>query len=105
MNVKMRSKPSMPFAWLPQSIMQNPALSLKAKALWAYINSKPVGWNFSASRIAEETKEDRKAILRGIQELKDARLIEAHKRKNGRIEFVILDYPHGKYASIVWGME
>jgi hypothetical protein len=53
------------------------------------MSAKPEGWNFSADRIADETKEERKAILAGLKELSEAGYITAKKKGDGRIEYTL----------------
>ena len=53
------------------------------------MSAKPDGWHFSADRIAEETKEERKAILAGLKELSENGYITAKKKSDGRIEYTL----------------
>ena len=41
---------------VPTSLLRDARVSLKAKALYAYIDDKPDDWHFSSARIARETK-------------------------------------------------
>lgn len=82
-------KQQIPFTQVPNELLYNPNVSFKAKGIWAYMSAKPEGWQFSATRIAEETKEDRKAVLSGLKELSEAGYITAKKLGNGRIEYTL----------------
>lgn len=82
-------KQAIPFTQVPNNLLYDPDISFKAKGLWAYMSAKPDGWNFSADRIAMETKEERKAILAGLKELSGAGYITAKKLKDGRIEYTL----------------
>lgn len=82
-------KQVIPFTQVPNNLLYDPDISFKAKGLWAYMNAKPDGWNFSADRISMETKEERKAILAGLKELSGAGYITAKKLKDGRIEYTL----------------
>lgn len=82
-------KQQVPFTQVPNELLYNPNISFKAKGLWAYMNAKPDGWNFSADRIALETKEERKSILAGLKELAEHGYITAKKRSDGRIEYTL----------------
>ena len=82
-------KQVVPFTQVPNKLLYNPDISFKAKGLWAYMSAKPEGWNFSADRIAEETKEERKAILAGLKELSENGYITAKKKSDGRIEYTL----------------
>ena len=82
-------KQVVPFTQVPNNLLYNPDISFKAKGLWAYMSAKPEGWYFSADRIAEETKEERKAILAGLKELSENGYITAKKKSDGRIEYTL----------------
>ena len=82
-------KQTIPFTQVPNGLLYDPNISFKAKGIWAYMSAKPEGWNFSADRMAEETKEERKAILAGLRELSSAGYITAKKLKDGRIEYTL----------------
>ena len=68
-------KPQQGWAWIPNAILQNEKLTLKAKGLWVYLNSKPDGWTFSIDRIAEEQQDGRDAVRSAIHELEEAGLL------------------------------
>lgn len=76
-------KPEQGWAWIPNAILQNKSLSLKAKGLWAYLNSKPDGWIFSIDRIANETADGRDAVRSAIHELEAAGLLARTRRSIG----------------------
>lgn len=76
-------KPEQGWAWIPNAILQNKSLSLKAKGLWAYLNSKPDGWIFSIDRIANETADGRDAVRSAIHELETAGLLARTRRSIG----------------------
>lgn len=82
-------KATIPFTQVPNGLLYDPELSFKAKGLWAYISAKPSGWNFSADRIAMETKEERKSILAGLKELVEAGYLSCKKLSNGRMEYTL----------------
>lgn len=66
----------------PNHILNNKDLSFKAKGLWAYINSKPEGWDFSVDRIALATKEGVKSVRSGLAELREAGLLSHQPKIN-----------------------
>lgn len=58
-------------------------LSLKAIGLYAYIENKPDGWDFSISGISTQVKDGKDSIRSSIQELEDVGLLERiQKRSN-----------------------
>ena len=77
---------------VPNEILNNPELSLKAKGLFAYLQSKPDGWKFSVERIAKQTKEGADAVRSAIRELEEKGYLRRIpvKEKNGR--FAGYDY-------------
>ncbi len=86
------------FTTIPNEIINNPFLSLKAKGLWAYLNSKPDNWNFSVNGVKNQNKEGREAISSGMQELESARLLlrVPSKTQGGQFagyDYHIYDYP------------
>ena len=74
----------------PHSVLYSRDISLKAKGLYTYMQSKPDGWQFSATRIALECKEERGAIEAGLKELEEAGYLTRSKQqdKQGRWEWV-----------------
>lgn len=80
---------AVPFTQVPNELLYHPDISFKAKGIWAYMSAKPEGWQFSADRIAKETKEDRKAILSGLKELSEWGYITAKKLASGRVEYTL----------------
>jgi len=63
------------YGQIPIEILNNPKLSLKAKGLWVYMQSKPDGWRFSIERISKQMKEGKSAIREAIRELEKHRLL------------------------------
>lgn len=60
------------FGVIPSCLINDRSVSFKAKGLYAYIQSKPENWDFSADRIASQTKESVDAIRTGLKELEKA---------------------------------
>jgi hypothetical protein len=67
---------------VPNDVLNNPKLSLKAKGLFAYIQSKPDDWNFSKDRIKNDSTDGRDGIMSGLQELEAQGYLERKKFKN-----------------------
>ena len=78
-----------PFGWEPNEIIFNPNLSLKAKGLWLYMNSKPERWHFASERIADECSDGITSIRAGLKELADAGLLKWKKQGDGRIIYTL----------------
>lgn len=72
-------------------------ISLKAKGLFAYIQSKPDGWDFSAERIANHIKEGLQSVSSALKELEQTGYLIRQKRQNEwghwEIEYVLNEIP------------
>jgi len=55
----------------PNALLNRDDVSLKAKGLYAYIQSKPDGWDFTISKIASQSKEGELSIRGAIKELEE----------------------------------
>ena len=72
------------FAQTPNKLLKNKEVSLKAKGLYAFIQSKSNGWEFSAARISMELKEGLQSINSTLQELEESNYLERHKYQNNK---------------------
>lgn len=70
------------FTIAPNKLLNANNISLKAKALYLYMSSKPDRWNFSATRIANELKEGVKGIENTLTELEMFNLLRRKKIKD-----------------------
>lgn len=68
----------------PNSLLNDPNISFKAKWIYAYIQSKPDDWNFSTERIANDATEWRDAVRTWMQELEKAGYLRRSQIKNER---------------------
>ena len=82
------------FAQVPNNVLWDASLSFQAKGLWAYIKSKPPNWDFCAQRIALETKESRKSILKAMKELEEAGYLFRRKLPSGRVVHKVYPVVH-----------
>lgn len=64
-------------------------LSWKAKGLYAYLYSKPDGWEFSGDRITKDSSDGRKATYAALKELEDANYLQRLKLPSGKMEYVL----------------
>lgn len=67
-------------------------LSLKAKGLYAYLYSKPDGWDFSGDRIVQETKDKRVSVFNALKELEKAGYLKRTRMASGRMSYSVI-YP------------
>lgn len=88
------------YATIPNSILNCKDISFRAKGIWAYIYSKPDGWNFSIKNIANQSKEGREAIKNAIKELETQHLLKRTKFQNELgywdVEYLLLEHNVGK---------
>lgn len=63
------AKSDVPFGMVPNNLLNNQKISFKAKGLFAFMQSKPEGWNFSAKMIAFQSKESIDSVSAGLKEL------------------------------------
>lgn len=68
-------------------------LSAKSKGIWAYMRTKPFGWDFCAARMADEMTDGRKGILSGMKELEELGYLAKTKLQNGRVHYTLSDNP------------
>lgn len=81
------------FSVIPNGLLFDSKLSMKAKGIWAYIHAKPDGWDFSAERIAKECTEGKDSIRSGLSELEKYWYLERIQKKNA--------YWHWEYEYIL----
>ena len=82
MSKTLRNKKN-PYGSCPRKLLEDKNISLKAKALYAFMECKPDGWNFTASSMASQLKESRKTILIAMEELKASGWMIYHKKIGG----------------------
>jgi len=86
-------KPVAHFTQVSNHILTNSKVSLKAKGLYCYLLSKADNYQFSSDRIANECKEDRKAILSGLNELEDQKYLLRCKNTDGTVDHILFNDP------------
>jgi len=88
------------YATIPNNILNSNDISFRAKGIWAYIYSKPDGWNFSIKNIANQSKEGIEAVRNAIKELENTHLLKRTKFQNELghwdIEYLLLEAESGK---------
>jgi hypothetical protein len=61
---------------IPDEILNSKDLSLSAKGLYGYLQSKPDGWKFSINRMSLQLKEGKDAIRKAVLELEKFGLLK-----------------------------
>lgn len=81
----------------PNSLLNNEEISLKAKGLYAFIQSKPDDWDFSALKISSQCKEGLDAIRLAIIELEKFGYLVRQKNHNEKgfweIDYILYETP------------
>jgi hypothetical protein len=81
----------------PNHLLNDNNISLKAKGLFAYIQSKPDGWSFSVEKISLQNKESLGAIKTAVNELESHGYLQRLKYQNEKghwnIEYVLHESP------------
>lgn len=86
-------KQNIPFTQVANGVLYDKNLSLGAKAVYAFMYSKPDGWQFSANRIGQELNVSKPTVLKILDELKQFGYLISQKLPNGRMLYKILFPP------------
>jgi hypothetical protein len=97
-------KQNIPFTQIANAVLYDKGLSLEAKAIYAYLYSKPDGWDFAGNRIADELNITEKTALKYLTELKQNGYLTTQRQPTGRMSYMVLfppmkDEPHGNIYS------
>lgn len=77
------TKQNVPYGMVPNTLLNDNKISLKAKGLFAFMQSKPEGWQFSVDKIAFQCKESKSAISEGLKELESLGYLVRKKQQSG----------------------
>lgn len=80
------------FTQVPNGVIYDSRISLKAKGLYVYLFSKPDGWEFHLSVMQSEMKEGKDSIYNGIKELVDAGYIIRRQINNGKFGGTVYEF-------------
>lgn len=75
------------FTQIKNEVLDDKKLSWKAKGLFAYLFSKPDGWDFSSERIKDFAVDGSKSVLAGLKELEKNQYLERIRLSSGRMEY------------------
>lgn len=93
------------FTIIPNWLINNQNVSLKAKGLFIFLASKPNDFNFSAKRLSELNKEGVTSIKNCLKELENIGLLTRKKIKDDKnrfsgIEYILTDNPYDGKAVV-----
>lgn len=77
-------KCNVPFGIVPNELLNNNAISMKAKGLFAFMQSKPEGWNFSVEKIVFQCKESKLSVSDALKELENFGFLMRKKQQTGK---------------------
>ncbi len=86
-------KQNIPFTQVANGVLYDKNLSLGAKAIYAYIYSKPDGWDFASARMAKELKVSKPTVLKHLKELEFIGYLIKKKLPSGRMLYKIIFPP------------
>lgn len=85
------------YATVPNLLLNDSNISLKAKGLYAFIQSKPDNWEFSAERISSQLKEGLPSIKASLQELEKFGYLTRDRYQNlqgyWEVEYTLFENP------------
>ena len=76
-------KCDVPFGIVSNDLLNDKSVSMKAKGLFAFMQSKPDGWDFSVKMIALQTKDGIDSISGGLKELELFGFLKRKKVQTG----------------------
>ena len=80
-------KQNVPFTQVANAVLNDPKLSWKAKGLFAYLFSKPEGWDFSAARMINNSNDGERTTKTGLQELEKAGYLIRERLSTGKVKY------------------
>lgn len=86
-------KQNIPFTQVANGVLYDKSLSLGAKTVYAFMYSKPDGWQFSAQRIGDELGVTEPTILKHLNELKLNGYLLSQKQPDGRMLYKVVFPP------------
>lgn len=72
------------FAIIPNGLLNDNSVSLAAKGIYAFMESKPSTWNFTIRSMAKQLKEGESAIRSALNDLRKSNWVTYEKHSDGR---------------------
>lgn len=86
-------KQNIPFTQVANGVLNDSRISYMAKGVYAYLYSKPEGWDFSENRIAKDAKNSRRSVRTALKELEDIGYLVRFKLPSGRMVYRVIFPP------------
>lgn len=79
------------YGTIPNDLLNSIHISFKAKGMYAFIQSKPDNWEFSAERISKQVKEGLPSVISALKELENFGYLLRNRYQNNK-GFWVVDY-------------
>ena len=96
----MLKKQKINFTQVQNELLIRDDMDFGLKGLFAYIMSKPDGWEFSSIRISKETKESEKTIKNMVNKLIDLGYIIRNRHHSGKITYETYLFPECRIGTV-----
>ena len=87
MKQRLLKQKGLPFTQVPNQLLTDKNISLKAKGIFAFMFSKPENWVFTIGSMSKQLKEGRDGIASALRELKTFGWVNYNKLPDGRGEY------------------
>lgn len=78
-----------PFCMTPNDLINDINITAKAKGIYAFMDSKPEGWNFTIQSMSKQMAEGADAITGALKELKDSGWITYQRYSDGTGQYTL----------------
>ena len=86
-------KQNIPFTQVANDVLTDPEISAGAKGIYAYLYSKPDGWDFSEKRISDDFSNGRFSVSKFLKELERNGYLKRYKLSTGRMIYMVIFPP------------
>lgn len=85
------------YATVPNELLNDNLISLKSKGMYAFIQSKPENWEFSAEKISRLLREGLPSVKSALQELEENGYLSRRRYQNSKgfweVEYILYENP------------
>lgn len=89
------------YSIMPNSVINDENMSWKSQGIYAYLISKPDGWQFSMDRIEKAKNGGSRQVRSGIKELEKLGYLIRKRQPNGRVDYILFSEPHVQNEQVV----
>ena len=82
-------KPYIGFTQVLNELLNDERISFKAKGLYAFLMSKPDGWDFETRRISKQSRDGVESVSSGLRELEKFGYLIRIRLSTGRMEYLL----------------